>query len=37
MEKMKTSWAEMVDFPEDLGEDEADPNAARAMNTTAGA
>jgi hypothetical protein len=27
----------MVDFPEDLGEDEADPNAARAMNTTAGA
>ena len=34
---MTTSWAETVDFTKDLGEDEADPNAARAMNATAAA
>ena len=37
MEKMTTSWAETVDFTKDLGEDEADPNAARAMNAAAAA
>lgn len=34
---MTTSWAETVDFTKDLGEDEADPNATRAMNAAAAA
>jgi hypothetical protein len=37
LETKTASWAEMVDSTEDLGENEADPNAARAMNTAAGA
>jgi len=37
LEKITTSWAETVDFTKDLGEDEADPNAARAMNAAAAA
>jgi hypothetical protein len=37
LEKMTTSWAETVDFTKDLGEGEADPNAARAMNAAAAA
>ena len=37
LEKMTTSWAATVDFTKDLGEGEADPNAARAMNAAAAA